>query len=406
MLGISVCGHWTRSNSLERGFSAKSHEPLLRTWRAGYRRAMLARLRVATSCAHELLLSPSEAITFREALDRSKRPEHRHLLLGNGFSIALFPKHFSYQSIFDGADIPDESRQRRIFDLLKTRDFEYTISRLEETQRIVQQYDDQAAAPMQCEIRKDVDGLKHALVGSIAENHPDSPILISESKFTSCKRFLHNFIGEKQPNGRIYTVNYDLLLYWTLMQETEPNLGVDDGFRNPQGRVIWDTGRAESQNIHYLHGALHLRESGEETEKVRSRPSNTILPQVTKGIHRGEFPLFVTEGEHKQKLSRIARSPYLRNSYLKFRDDMRRCDSCLFTLGHSLSDVDQHILDLIANGTVSKLFIGVYGLMDGEKASDVHDVISRGKKLAERRPNGNKLDVEFYHASSARIWKS
>lgn len=351
-------------------------------------------------------MSSLDVITFREALDKSKTCEHRHLLLGNGFSIALFPQHFSYESIFEGADIPDDSRQRRIFDTLKTQDFEYTIGRLDETKQIIQQYGGHSHTPIRKEISQDIDFLKQGLVQSIAKNHPEYQSSICETQFSSCRRFLRHFVGHRKPNGSIYTLNYDLLLYWVLMQDVDPFLDFSDGFRTPMGRVVWDKSHSASQNIHYLHGALHLRESGSETEKVRWKPSRSILDQVTNSIRRGEFPLFVTEGQHTQKLHRIARSPYLRSSYLHFRDAMRNPESCLFVFGHRLSDVDQHILDLIKDGEIRRLFIGVYGLLDGGTANDAYDVIRQGKKLAEQRGPDKKLDVEFYHAGSAKVWDS
>ena len=43
-----------------------------------------------------------EIISFADAL-RITAGERRHLLLGNGFSIALFPEKFVYKSLLDQA---------------------------------------------------------------------------------------------------------------------------------------------------------------------------------------------------------------------------------------------------------------------------------------------------------------
>ena len=63
---------------------------------------------------------------------------------------------------------------------------------------------------------------------AIAENHPDHPFEIEKEQYAKCKQFLLNF-------DRIFTVNYDLLLYWAVMQsEVQPNIPCDDGFRKSE----------------------------------------------------------------------------------------------------------------------------------------------------------------------------
>jgi hypothetical protein len=53
-----------------------------------------------------------------------------HLLLGNGFSIALKPNIFSYGSLFENADFSDEPEIARLFGVLETQDFEIAIRHL------------------------------------------------------------------------------------------------------------------------------------------------------------------------------------------------------------------------------------------------------------------------------------
>ena len=52
------------------------------------------------------------------------------------------------------------------------------------------------------------------------ENHPPIPAEIPDEKFWACRRFLSHFIGGA--GGQVYSLNYDLLLYWTLMHEDMP----------------------------------------------------------------------------------------------------------------------------------------------------------------------------------------
>ena len=66
-------------------------------------------------------------ITFEEALHGARGCKKRHLLLGNGFSIALRPDIFSYQSLYENADFSKAPHAKKIFELLGTSDFETVI---------------------------------------------------------------------------------------------------------------------------------------------------------------------------------------------------------------------------------------------------------------------------------------
>src|SRR5205085_12384025 len=103
-----------------------------------------------------------------------------------------------------------------------------------------------------------------------------------------CRTFLRHFIGTNRGNhrGRIYTVNYDLLLYWAVLHDeveldganfrirADSELHHDDGFRAPEDNwdaeyVAWEHfGAAHEQTISFIHGALHLYERGPELAKL------------------------------------------------------------------------------------------------------------------------------------------
>ena len=68
-------------------------------------------------------------ITFAEAFERSADGK-RHLLLGNGFSIALFPGRFRYGSLLAEADFSGSPELRASFERLTTTDFEVVIKAL------------------------------------------------------------------------------------------------------------------------------------------------------------------------------------------------------------------------------------------------------------------------------------
>jgi uncharacterized protein DUF4917 len=70
-------------------------------------------------------------ISFAQALARSQDSK-RHLLLGNGFSIALFPDRFQYDRLLDSADFAESPEARAAFDRLGTTDFEVVIKGLQD----------------------------------------------------------------------------------------------------------------------------------------------------------------------------------------------------------------------------------------------------------------------------------
>jgi hypothetical protein len=52
----------------------------------------------------------AKILTFLEALKNSETAKHRHVLLGNGFSIACRPDIFVYGKLFERANFADIPR--------------------------------------------------------------------------------------------------------------------------------------------------------------------------------------------------------------------------------------------------------------------------------------------------------
>ncbi|WSG74141.1 DUF4917 family protein [Rhizobium beringeri] len=179
-------------------------------------------------------------LTFGEAITDSEQFSKRHLLLGNGFSIACRADTSTTDRSTIKPISPVHLRSRRC---------------------------SRPYAAM----------LKEILVQTIAGNHPHIPSDIPEDKFWACRRFLSHFLsGEKA--GCVFTLNYDLLLYWTLMHDDLPfgdpiDLAKSDGFGNDEDKpdadyVVWQgETNAHSASVMFLHGALHLFDSGKDLLK-------------------------------------------------------------------------------------------------------------------------------------------
>lgn len=354
-------------------------------------------------------------MTFQEAISHSSGYSKKHLLLGNGFSIACVPTIFSYNSLYSAADLTAMPELAGVFSSLKTNDFELVINTLENSSKILTAYDSNLDM-VSNKMHQQAQALKEKLIQTVADNHPAIPGEIQDSKYEACLKFLANFIDQK---GNIYTLNYDLLLYWTLMYgwnkkliNTQPNdgFGRDSAFYDGQHYVddylTWQGDKnAHGQNVHYLHGALHIYDRGIEVEKFNWTDTHKpLIDQAREALSQDRFPLFVAEGESEKKLDRITHSGYLFHSYKSFSTTMsfgaRSDKCCLFTFGVSFGANDAHILEKIANGKVSCLYVSLYG----DPSTTVNkQIIKSAEELKRRRKDGN-LDICYYIASTAHVW--
>ena len=117
------------------------------------------------------------------------------------------------------------------------------------------------------------------LANAIAQNHPDRPFDVTDHQYAACRSFLSKF-------RYIYTLNYDVLLYWALMKDDVDSLNIqcDDGFRNSEENedalyVSWQD--SHSSTVHFLHGALHIFDAGYEVTKFTwSKTEIAIVDQI------------------------------------------------------------------------------------------------------------------------------
>lgn len=352
----------------------------------------------------------TQFLTFEEAIADSDRFSKRHLLLGNGFSIACRADIFHYGSLFAQADFSPAPEAVAVFETLGTQDFEAAIRALENAARILPSYVPHGAGAA-AKMMEHAGVLKEILVTTIAANHPGVPGEIPDEKFWACRKFLSHFLAKD--HGQVFTLNYDLLLYWTLMHEDMPfdepiELVKNDGFGNDEDDpdadyVVWqgETG-AHSARVHFLHGALHLFDGGSELKKYTwIRKGVPLVEQARAAIHANAYPLFVAEGLSDQKKDKIRHNAYLYQGFKQFTSNVGQGKHCFFIFGHSLAENDDHILKRLARGRFPKLYVGIFGdpLEPGNQF-----IIERAGALAAERSRGAPLEVAFYDAASAKVW--
>jgi len=341
----------------------------------------------------------ADFLSFEDALPAgAKVHANRHLLLGNGFSIACRPDCFSYGRLLDEADLSKLSVDGlALFASEGTTDFEEIINSLRVAGRIATFYES-SDPDLAVRLTADADLVKAALADTLARNHPDNVGDIEQKEYEQVRQFLAKF-------GHIFTVSYDLLLYWALMQEIEPQIKADDGFRQDHDEpdadwVSWDSYKPFSQNIYYLHGGLHLFEEGPTLKKLTfGRTGVALIDQIRVALDNEAYPLVITEGTSPEKFARIRHNDYL----AKGLRSLATCQGSLFVHGHSFADNDAHVFRAVGlEGKYKALFVSLHGDPDSSANKEIQ---TRANAVAAERPPGKRPAVHFYDADSASVWK-
>lgn len=337
-------------------------------------------------------------LSFEEALKVTESTK-RHLLLGNGFSIAWRGEVFSYGALFDQANLSTLSKPvRQAFAALDTKNFEVVMKVLQDAALLVEAYTKDGAA-LKKAMLKDAKSLREVLAQAIAHSHPDSPSDVTDKEYVACRRFLKHF-------DSYYTLSYDLLLYWTLMhEELTPDIQLkhDDGFRmpedGPKDYVTWEVEKTDGQNVHYLHGALHLFDTGTEIQKYTwSQTGIRLIDQIRSALSSNRFPLFVSEGTSQEKREKILHNGFLHRPYRSFA----KIQYALFLYGVSMAENDEHVLHLIETGKTSHLAVGLY---EDPKCGYDKNLMDRAQLIAARRNSKRPLKLIFFDAGSAKVWR-
>jgi hypothetical protein len=318
-----------------------------------------------------------------------------HVLLGNGFSIACRPNIFTYGSLVTNADFSAVPNAPKLFQALGTNDFEMVIRALQSAAKLLRSYGASNFA-LADQMEKDAEELKKVLVQAIAGKHPDHPFEIDDNEYRRCRKFLSHF-------NRVYSLNYDILLYWALMRDEvdELRLKTNDGFTNSEidpdaDYVAWES--FQSATVQYLHGALHLFDGGEELQKYTwNRTGIRIMDQIREALDHNLFPLFVAEGTSASKLEKINHSGYLHKALRSFSE----IKGDLFIYGHSLAENDDHVLRKIEKNKVERLFVSIYGDPGSESNKWI---IKRAQSIQSKRDPKRPLGLHFYSAESAHVW--
>lgn len=332
-------------------------------------------------------------LTFAEALAESEG-RCRHLLLGNGFSIAASPR-FAYASLFERAFGDQQTRLRSVFDRINTTDFEQVSRALSDAIAVTSCYEGSGAAIEA--MTEDRASLGRLLIDVVSAIHPASAADLTLGQYRASAAFLGHF---RTPGhqGNIFTTNYDLLLYWATLEHWR-TLGTGDGFAGQN--LLWSEANALTQSVFHLHGALHIFE-GEQGRvfKVR-RGDDNLMVDLRRMIEGGHMPLFVSEGTTEQKSERIAANQYLAHCLEQLSETCRSEDDALFVYGHALSDGDAHIVDCISGGTMATIYVGALDIAAARE--DLAALEARWREV-RRAAGGPAIELVVFPSGEAIPW--
>jgi hypothetical protein len=319
-------------------------------------------------------------ISFSEAIEQSDTV--RSLLIGNGFSIAQAGAQFSYASLLDRAGLEPDNPVRKVFTTLNTFDFEQVMQALQHAAQIEDAYEEADKAAL---FRNDAIAVREALIHAFRKVHPGISFDIPQEQREQCGKFLQNF-------ENIFTLNYDLLLYWVILKMG--GYAFTDGFGLGETEGGFRTFSPLAKcNTHYLHGALHLFLGPKRETLKRIVTRSTIINDITNTIRaRDQLPLFVSEGSSVQKMARINSVPYLRWAYDKLKD----LKGSVFVYGHSIAENDFHLYNALFSSEIDKLFVCVH--CPNENLQGIRE------RLAPFLLRNDEIDVLYIDSATVNVW--
>jgi Domain of unknown function (DUF4917) len=327
--------------------------------------------------AAKVLKNVPDVISFDDAIKQTEG-KNRAVLLGNGFSI----QHFSYRTLLEKSGLTDVDPLTSLFKALGTYDFEKVIRALEDAAVVESAYGNAEQSDL---FSKDADRLRQSLVNAVRTTHPTHRENIA-AVIPSCIQFLKLF-------GKIFTLNYDLLLYWVILDDTK---SFQDGFGlgDEKSGFLGPFKEGAYCNIYNVHGGLHLFRTAAGDVEKRVAGASGVIDAIAETITKAKrLPIYVAEGTTTAKLSRIRSIPYLKHCY----DTIASSSGYFFVYGHSADPNDKHIYQALFNSKIERLYFCVH--KPPAKLSIIDGELARYKKVTS-----SGVDYAFVDSESARVW--
>lgn len=342
--------------------------------------------------------------TYNEVFEHLKKSKRKkHLLLGNGFSMAYDHNIFSYNALYEFIEKLDNELLSKLFNIINTKNFELVMQQLDNFLELAKVFS--TDKQLVTKLENASEELKTSLIDAIEKLHPEHVFEMPEEKSINCFNFLSSFIDHE---GKIFTTNYDLLMYWVLIRNQSQN--AVDGFgrevENPDAYktgddfewsdLYWGKNR-EKQSVFYVHGTLPIFDTGVEIlkEVYTEKDGNYLLQNIKKRMDQKDYPVFVTAGNGRQKLEHIMHNRYLTDCY----ENLSKIEGSLITFGFNFGEYDDHIIEAVNKAAKQgkkqadklwSIYIGVYSKSDFEHIQSIKEKF--------------RCKVNIYDSKTANIW--
>jgi hypothetical protein len=288
-------------------------------------------------------------MTIYQWNDISEEFKGSAIILGNGASIA-FDKKFEYTSLYKEAGKYGfiDIKLKSLFKKFTTKNFEIVLYRLWQAREVL------SLLKMKTDlIDENYSICRSALFRTIHKAHKYENENVSfTTKLERASKFLMQF-------NTVFSLNYDLIVYWVLaignkegqifkdcfVEKLNDNFNVFDFKWSYLKRPF--KGQTKAILVFYPHGNLTIArlkdKNFKEFDLKICSPDSMHLDAILKIINNENFdPVFISEGDYKEKKKRIDESEYLKAI---FNQGFEEIGKDLVIYGWSMSKQDKHILD-------------------------------------------------------------
>ena len=338
-----------------------------------------------------------ERVDFSHAMKRYSK-KNRSLIIGNGFGIAYDISH--QQSNFEWSTLVENSNICKLSPLYKVIensnfDFELAQKKLNDTREILDTYSNNEEFSEEC--ANEIEKLKEGLILSVTKSHPKNFAhkekwnnKKSIAAINNCRDFIKKF-------DRVFSLNYDLLLYWVWCHNLEDDMGSDSFRRRGEENLTFI--KSKEAKLLFPHGALHLIKDGLTAKKISSNETGSIISSVKNNIANGKFPLFVSEGTGEEKKKVILENEYLKHSYEQI--SKIKNGGVFFTFGCSFKEnKDDHIIEAMMKSPADVIVIGEHN----PSTLSYHRLQHTFEKIQSAQKNRRTKEIVIADTSNISIW--
>ncbi len=372
-------------------------------------------------------------LTYQDITEEIKtnydKKNQKSILLGNGFSIGYEADFFNYKKLIHAVKDKISDAGASLTELLNNKENpEYILKIMFDSTECIPIVNRPYLSIANInkplgELKEDRQLLKKSLIDVFESEHPEYKVE-SEDLLSTCADKLKIY-------NQVYTTNYDLILYWSILKANELSKEnhFKDGFyrnKNLAGEfleddhlLLWTPGNGHF-NVMYLHGAIHLIRSKSKNPsdegniyKIKKAKDETFhLKDVIKQL-RNDMSyenIVILEGTSEAKMELIINNPYL----IRGLDRLSRSSGCFVVYGCSILksndkiNNDEHIWTRIINANINKLYIGIHD--DRQKYFDEKRavIIEALDKLYHRRDYCSLEDkITFFSTKNNNdIWSA